>query len=169
MNKIINEIKDSIYEAEGLLELLQLRPEKLTELYPLIEARMSEASAKLSKLRIEDAPTVPANVVQDTDNLGQINNLQQFDDLGEATKVAENAAVKPRVKTPPAFCLNDRYRFRRTIFAGSDAEFKATMEHLATLDSYTDAEELFLQDMGLNPEDRDVADFMAIIKEYFKA
>lgn len=183
MKNNINQIKDRIYEAEGLLELLQLRPEKLAELFPLIEARISEASVLLSKLRIDDA------MASSDPESHYVTNPQpavepvasKTSEVSVAAKTSvESIVAKPSVesaplpsasrsKTPPSFCLNDRYRFRRTIFAGSDAEFKATMEHLATLDSYSEAEELFIQDMGLNPEDQDVVDFMAIIKDYYKA
>ena len=41
------------------------------------------------------------------------------------------------------------------------------MDHLATLDSYDEAEAFFIGDMALDPEDPDVIDFMNIIKEYF--
>lgn len=163
MKNRINQIKDRIYEAEGLLELLQLRPEKLAELHPLIDARISEASSLLSELSsVDTAPLSEPETRHETEYVAELES---------AEPVAETVSLHsaPKSKTPPTFCLNDRFRFRRTIFAGSDAEFKATMEHLATLDSYSEAEELFIQDMGLNPEDQDVVDFMAIIKDYYKA
>ena len=50
MNKKINEIKDRIYEAEGLLELLQLRGDRLGDLKPLILARIDEARTRIAAL-----------------------------------------------------------------------------------------------------------------------
>ncbi|MDE6005968.1 MAG: hypothetical protein K2G67_00200, partial [Muribaculaceae bacterium] len=41
----LNKIKDKIYEAEGLLELLCLRQDKLPELGPMILARLADAQA----------------------------------------------------------------------------------------------------------------------------
>ena len=41
------------------------------------------------------------------------------------------------------------------------------MNRIASLDSYDEAEEYFYGDMGLDPEAEDVADFMAVIRNYF--
>ena len=65
---------------------------------------------------------------------------------------------------PPAFCLNDRFRFRRSIFGGSDAEFNAAMRHIATLPDYQDALRYLGEEMGVDLEDEDVVDFLEILK-----
>ena len=54
MNRILNEIKDRVYEAEGLLELLQLRGDRLEDLRPLILGRIDEARALIVSLADED-------------------------------------------------------------------------------------------------------------------
>ena len=41
------------------------------------------------------------------------------------------------------------------------------MDYVATLDSYEEAEEYFYGDMGLDPDNEDVAAFMEIIRTYF--
>lgn len=144
----LNIIKDRIYEAEGLLELLHLRPEKLPELAPMILSRLDEARS-------------------DFENFAKENTSQ--DDVPDSEEVTDTEEVSiPRAPRPrPAFCLNDRYRYRRAIFGGSDAEMNTTLDFIASMDSYGQAEEFFLTDMDLDKEDEDVADFLNIIRNYF--
>ncbi|MDE6027933.1 MAG: hypothetical protein K2G23_07675 [Muribaculaceae bacterium] len=68
----------------------------------------------------------------------------------------------------PAFCINDRFRFRRELFNNSDAVFSAAMDLVATMDGYEEAEDYFLVDRGWDIERPEVMDFMAIIRNYFE-
>lgn len=167
MKRKINELKDRIYEVEGLLELLQLRPDKLPELLPLIRARYEESGALLGSLEASSvAIGQELNPEPEPEPVEPEPATEQ--PKGEAADAGHAAdAPKERSTSGPTFCLNDRFRFRRTIFGGSEAEFNAVMNHLTTLDSYEEAEELFYGDMNLNPEDPDVTDFMAVVKDYF--
>lgn len=209
MNNTLNEVKDRVYEAEGLLELLQLRPDKMAELAPLVRARLDEAVRLFAGItsdgpgscarreETESAPaptsvsetTVLAATVADDEprqetepeaTESEEDELYSIDETVEPEPAeikkestddskAKTAGTKDTVaaKQSPAFCLNDRFRFRRTIFGGSDAEFNAAMNHIASLDNYEEAEEFFYGDMGLDSDDEDVADFMAVIKNYF--
>lgn len=67
----------------------------------------------------------------------------------------------------PAFCLNDRFRFRRTLFGGSDMQFNAAMDKVAAMGDYDEAEAYFVWELGMDLDDPDVTDFMEIIKNYF--
>lgn len=200
MKKTLNEIKDRIYEAEGLLELLQLRGDKLDDLLPLITMRLDEARAALATLATQNKPEPVkaaervAEVAPESSRLTAMQTVEEAEDdeplyavesdetplidepvvketVVKKTMVNEPAAPvaeeKPGKVVKPAFCLNDRFRFRRSIFGGSDVDFNAAMDHIATLDSYEEAEEIFYGEMELNPEEPDVIDFMNIIKEYF--
>ncbi len=200
MKKTLNEIKDRIYEAEGLLELLQLRGDKLDDLLPLITMRLDEARTALATLSTKNklepvkAAERVVEVVPEPTRLAAKQTVEEIEDeeplyavdneetapvdepVTKATYVQETmikepaapvAEEKPGKVVKPAFCLNDRFRFRRSIFGGSDADFNAAMDHIATLDSYEEAEEIFYGEMELNPEEPDVIDFMNIIKEYF--
>ncbi len=66
-----------------------------------------------------------------------------------------------------AFTLNDHFRFRRELFANSEAELNDTLNLIETMQSYDEAEEYFYNDMGWDAENEDVAEFMAIIKKHF--
>lgn len=177
MKRKINELKDRIYEVEGLLELLQLRPDKLRELLPLIRARYEESGMLLDSLEAGSVVVEPemkpeSETVQTEPEVAPV--CVQQEPATEQQKYeqtsAESVPGNPRDgrTSGPTFCLNDRFRFRRTIFGGSEAEFNAVMNHLTTLDTYEEAEELFYGDMNLNPEDSDVIDFMTVVKDYFE-
>lgn len=170
MNKKINEIKDRIYEAEGLLELLQLRGDRLGDLKPLILARIDEARTRIAALdaHFEVKEEKETEDVSEPEPSGFVSSVRKEVEETLVSAPAPEPVVAAAVKgNKPAFCLNDRFRFRRAIFAGSQEDFNTAMDHLATLDSYDEAEAFFIGDMALDPEDPDVIDFMNIIKEYF--
>lgn len=190
----LNEIKDKVYEAEGLLELADIRPDRISDLRGLIERRLSEAVALCASLGTDDQDDSGAEDSADniTPNLpdeesGAMIRPEEAHSIEEVPVTEEEAPVTEEetpvtevpdvsartAETPvpqqvPQFCLNDRFRFRRVIFGGSEAEFNNTMEYVATLPSLTRAEDYFYGDMALDPEDPDVADFMEIIKNYFE-
>ncbi len=45
----IKRLKDSVYEIEGLLELAQIREDRIPELTPLIEARIAGLASSVKK------------------------------------------------------------------------------------------------------------------------
>lgn len=164
MKTEINEIKNKIYEAEGLLELLQLREEKLGELSPLILARLDEARTLMAGLDKTDTVTVtePSDVISITADVEA-----EIEEVKPAVTVTAEKTVTPESRRKPAFTLNDKFRFRRGLFGGSDSQFNAAMDQVAAMESYEEAEEYFIDDLGFDPEADDVIAFMDIIKEYF--
>lgn len=63
--------------------------------------------------------------------------------------------------------LNDKFLFKRELFGGNEAELNDTLELLASMHSFEEAEEYIYDDLQWNREDPTVADFMSIIKSYF--
>lgn len=187
MNKeILNKIKDKIYEAEGLLELLHLREDKLDDLVPMIQSRINEANHLINELKPQDnvfQPDESAESVLVVDGSEQpaeyteeeeptFSDVDTPDELNVGTLKEEPEKSEEenitRQNSNPAFCLNDRFRFRRILFDGNDSEFNAVMDHVATLPSFDDAEDYFYGELGYDPEDEDVIDFMTIIRNYFQ-
>ena len=197
MNKRINEIKDRVYEAEGLLELLQLRNDKIAELTPLILARIDEARGLIASLAPNagvaevEMPAPAATPKPRREPEVEFEPEFEFDEKSEVTAPDETPVENIDKTTPdedspiheaptpadfsdksgkgvkPAFCLNDKFRFRRTLFGGSDKAFAETMDRVAAMDSYEEAEEYFFGEEGFDPENEDVMAFMEILKEYF--
>ena len=168
MNKSkINEIKNRVYEAEGLLELLTNRPEITDSILPLVAKRLDEAQSLLKQLPAEPTPEPtpePEPTLEpepDSDPVYESEPEPDPDPEPDPEPVSLSCHAR---FNPPAFCLNDRFRFRRSIFGGSDAEFNAAMRHIATLPDYQDALRYLGEEMGVDLEDEDVVDFLEILK-----
>lgn len=84
----------------------------------------------------------------------------------DALEIFEEA---PRLETPkkPVFSINDRFRFIRSLFGGSADSFNSALADVAALESYDEAEDLFLGQLEWNPQDPDVEAFLNILKKYF--
>lgn len=89
----------------------------------------------------------------------------------EASRV-ENETYKFDEYTEPrgrlVFSINDRYRFRRELFNGSDVDFNTTLSLVASMDDYEEAEDYFLDELQWDEKSPDVIDFLEILKNYFK-
>lgn len=160
MNKSkINEIKNRVYEAEGLLELLTNRPEITDSILPLVAKRLDEAQSMLKQLPAEPDPDPDPVYESEPEPDPEPESDPEPEPDPEPVSLSSHAQFNP-----PAFCLNDRFRFRRSIFGGSDAEFNAAMRHIATLPDYQDALRYLGEEMGVDLEDEDVVDFLEILK-----
>ncbi len=218
----IEGIKDAVYEFEGLLELAELREDKLQALLPLMKNKLDIINTLFNDAsEDEDIPDVeeeeetvtiadeePISISEDDEpvsldiisaydekdvepsdiNIVSMENIS--DDEEELPEVKES---EPEDEEPmfvasdddqqeeivssklfadaagpkPAFCINDRFRFRRELFNNSDADFNAAMDLVATMDDYEEAEDHFIGDLGWDFEKPEVMDFMAIIRNYF--
>lgn len=91
-------------------------------------------------------------------------------------QTAEPIAAEP-VATGPvkavselrrSFTINDRFRFRRALFHGSDDEMNRALALVEQMQSVHEAEEYFYDELGWDSEDPDAAYFMEIISRHFK-
>lgn len=134
----MKELKDKVYELEGLLELADLRPEKLADLHPLISARL-EAINALWASKAAETPDAPVR------------------------EEAEPEPAKPRI----VLCLNDRFRFAR-IFGGDRNVLNRHLNAIVDAGNFNDARDYLIDDCGLDPDDPDVADLLEIVQKYFE-
>ena len=234
----IEAIKDAVYELEGLLELAELREDKLPALLPLMKNKLKLINTLFEDSKIDDSseedvfpeevedsiptenetPAIEEETLEETveesveepenpflsEKVEEIATVEEDytpdfssssdealfvakdadeDDIiysaPEETKEEVKEEVKEDVKRTvrpavdpnapkPAFCINDRFRFRRELFGNSDAAFNSAMDLVATMDDYQEAEDYFLADLGWDTEKPEVMDFMAIIRTYFE-
>lgn len=169
----IKNLKDKIYEIEGLLELAQLREDKIDELAPLIEERLNGlAGAAEPTEATEPAEAAEATEAAEVSEPMTIEELfeesQSISITQDVSPAAAHSAPRAGGTGKPAFTLNDRFRFRRELFNNSDAEFSEAMGRIALMDSYDEAEEHFIDELGWDAENPEVADFMEIIRIYFE-
>ena len=245
----IEGIKDAVYEFEGLLELAELREDKLQALFPLMrnkldiinslfndsvedddlqedaeeeemddqemddqeigetaETEETEETEKIAesddkeivddKEIIEEPQTETEHygsdfsasrdvvvkddddedvVIKDDDDEEESDYEPVFialesdeDEESEEAKDLHNKKMTDPNAPKPAFCINDRFRFRRELFNNSDSAFNSAMDLVATMDDYEEAEDYFIGDLGWDLEKPEVMDFMAIIRNYFE-
>lgn len=192
----IKNLKDKIYELEGLLELAQLREEKIDELAPLIEARLAglranggsgadgtnepnSISSKDSKGSKDLKEPIRTEITEFSDTLDFAEESEKpAEDTEKSEEEPEKISEEPTATSAkpksggtgrkPAFCLNDRFRFRRELFSNSDSEFSEALGRVACMDSYDEAEDYFIGSLGWDPENPEVVDFLEIIRIYFE-
>lgn len=202
MKNLLNEIKNNVYEAEGLLELLGKREDKLGDLSPLILSRLEKAISIFNSLScntstaetdtLPEAITEPLPSPNPTISINEHKGIsleqkmetpeemiEKDDVVDETVDMVEDKVDRiaipdsekreaKEVSEKPAFCLNDRFRFRRAIFESNDHAFNEAMNEVAGMDNYEEAEEYFYGEKGLDAENEDVQDFMTIIRQYFE-
>lgn len=66
-----------------------------------------------------------------------------------------------------AFSLNDRFRFRRELFANNDVELNDTLNLVETMKSLDEAEDFFYNDLEWDKDSPEVVDFMNVIRNHF--
>ncbi|MBR1881516.1 MAG: hypothetical protein IJ808_00625 [Muribaculaceae bacterium] len=66
-----------------------------------------------------------------------------------------------------AFSLNDRFRFRRELFSNSDVDMNEALNMIEAMRSYDEAQEYFIDNLGWDADNAEVADFMAIVRNHF--
>ena len=154
----INLLKDKIYEFEGLLELASMRPDRRDDLYRLMASRLAEVNELFAGMMPKpEAAPAPAEK-------GEEETPAAPEPAPEPEPVEKEQVYHRRPR--PAFCLNDKFRFNRFLFGGNQHAFDTAMDLVSDMTSYEEAEEYFYGRLAFDPEEPDVSDFMAIIKEY---
>lgn len=79
-----------------------------------------------------------------------------------------SAPEQPVAPAKPAktitLTLNDRFRFRRTLFGGSDAMMNETVTALSAITNPDDIADFITNDLCWSIDDPEVADFLAIVE-----
>lgn len=175
---ILNELRNQIYEAEGLVELLGLRPEKEAHLLPLIQTKLELALSLVQfpenqkSLEPETEPEPepgpkPEKVTQPQEEPVAVTIPDPlYRSVAEPMSIPA-ADSKTDEARKPKFCLNDRFRFRRALFGGDNDAFDRAVAKISALPSYEEAEEYFFGTLALDPTDEDVMDFMEVLKTFY--
>lgn len=86
----------------------------------------------------------------------------------KATEPVPAAAPAPaHAAELPVFTLNDRFRFIRELFKGSNQDFNDTLRLVSSMSSADEVIEYLSDDLCLDSENPDVADFTAIVTQCF--
>ena len=170
-----------------LIPLVEARIEALTnmfyELKPNVDLSVEHVAP--AQQPEEDKPVAIAEPVsavepEEPGESGEtgddVEELYVIDDAGPAESVVSvepqlTVAAAPAAASVrrPVFCLNDRFRFRRALFGGSDAEFNAVLDRVASMSGMEEVEDYIYGTLGLEPDSDDTADFMETVRTYFES
>ncbi len=170
-------------------QALQVATEKFEAMSSLFQSLKERAAANTpteikeeEAVDTEQAPlnepaqkSVPDNAVIADSDASSIKAA--VDEASKSAKESEEDPIEAKVSniTIPqtvgdirkSMTLNDKFLFRRELFGGNDAELNDTLELLASMHSFDEAEEYIYDDLQWNREDPTVSDFMSIIKTFF--
>ena len=196
MKMKMNNLKDKVYELEGLLELQALRPDKKDDLRHLIDGRIKEINAIWAELsrpgkKEDDVPAVSA--VAETENIMEIESGTEsvvetesepeasiysvpVDDVDVSVTMDSPRVPRPEVsavsgdapRAVPALCLNDRFQFTRVIAGGDRAAFDKILKKVSELPDYDAARDYVLGECHADPDDPEVMDFLEILQQYYE-
>lgn len=93
--------------------------------------------------------------------LGEYNLDEKNRETGQ-----EDSSENTRGKL--VFSINERYRFKKDLFDNSDIAFNNSLALVASMENYEEAEDYFLNEIGMNNTDKSVNEFLDIIRKYFR-
>ena len=116
-----------------------------------IEENQTQTKASLTPESAQTEPNVSVAERDDSLRMDELLSRREAQDLRRA------------------FTLNDKFRYRRELFDSNDALFADTLNTLSAMHSLDEALDYLYKDMGWDPEDDNVKDFVATITNHFNA
>ena len=145
------EIRRQAEEAARKTEM-ELEAERQAEMKLEAErqAREAERQAEM-KLEVERQAKEAERQPREPMRLDEVLTKREFSDLDKA------------------ITLNDRFRFTRELFGGSDSLYRQTIATLKSIPTLEEAREYLLFDLGFDAQNENVADFLEIIENHYSA
>lgn len=182
----ISSLIDSVHELAGLLQLSLSEGEIPAALPELIRQKADDVASRCAGAAdmIAASNPVPAPVQSEGDsyflNDEEIVEATEIDCDADTRPAASEKTAQPvqsaqlakpentsRKKPAGVFTLNDRFLFTRELFGGRRELFDRAMVDLAGMDSYEEAEDFFLYQHGMNPDDPNVGRFLNTVARLF--
>lgn len=161
-SSLFSEYKEPNTEEDEVISVVKTEPEAddIEEETPLTVEEAEEIED------IEDsAEDTSDGVLGAEEETDVISEPEPVRPLSDTLKVDELIARKESADLRRAFTLNDKFRFRRTIFGGSDEKFSQTLQQLEAMPDFETALSHLEDILPENGEDNE--DFIAIIKAHF--
>lgn len=128
------------------------------------EAVVAEEPEAVEVAEVAEEPSAePASV-----KLQEAEEPEVVDEIdATAAVVAKNDTPRQPARQCPlikAFTLNDKFRFRRELFAGDDEDFASTLALLEQMPSFEEAADYLYHDLLWDRRNEAVVEFMEILK-----
>lgn len=119
--------------------------------------------------KFEEKPSIQASTKTETAPNNDIRINDILTPKPNELRVDEMLSRREARNLRKAFTLNDKFRFRRELFANNDKLFARTLNDIQEMTSYDQALIYVAEQLGLDLENEDVADFMLIVQNHFNA
>ena len=109
----------------------------------------------------------------DADETWQHDNGEEFNEVFKVDYVEPPVRVDEKLQRSlskdmrKALSINDRFRFKRELFAGSEVELNQALDLVNAMQSFDEAQEYFIDDLGWDQDNEDVAEFMGLVRRHF--
>ena len=156
-----------------LEEELEAEPEP--EIVPDIEAEPEieeEPESELEEeIEAEPEEEPEPEIVPEIEAEPEPEIIKNVDETApDAIITLDEAFIRNKAKDlKSAFSLNDTFRFRRELFGNSAADMNDAIDLVNAMNSYEEAEDYFINDLGWDAESDEVGEFMEIIRNHFIA
>lgn len=114
-------------------------------------------------LQIEDSTTDEQYTFEERENDKETEEKENESVPVEKREIFSDETKRGKL----VFSINDRFRFKRSLFGNSDADFNTALTIVASMENFEEAEAYFLEELGMEAENREVVDFLEIIRNYF--
>ena len=150
-------------------EKMEIEPEMIDEALEDEEEPEADEDEALPEDDLYNQEVIEDEDYTDTDNDDPYTDEPEYveDDEEDTLTVDELLRRGISKNIHKAFSLNDRFRFRRELFENSELEMNNTLNLVAAMNAYTEAEDYFYGDLEWDKDSPEVSDFMAIIKSNF--
>ena len=152
-----------------LEEELEAEPEPEIEPEVEVEPEIEEVPEPEPEEEIEAEPE--PEIVPEIEAEPEPEIIKNVDETApEAIITLDEAFIRNKAKDlKSAFSLNDTFRFRRELFGNSAADMNDAIDLVNAMNSYEEAEDYFINDLGWDAESDEVGEFMEIIRNHFIA
>lgn len=180
-NNKIDRLITKTFELEGLLTVLRDRQgNPPANLLALIAEKATELQTDVMMLAYTGAePESTTEPETDSEAIAEAAEMEREEDsepcapapaapAAAAVETVDHRLARQRAKEfSKAFTLNDKYRFCRELFHGSEADFNETLDIVAAMTSPDEAVEYFYDDLCWDPDNEYVKEFMTIVERHF--
>lgn len=107
-------------------------------------------------------------VIEEEEEKEEIVEKPSFAEPQKEVVTLDEAYIRDKSKLlRNAFSINDKFRFQRELFGNNATEMTDAINLADAMNSYSEAEEYFYEDLGWDKESEEVIEFMKIIKNHF--
>ena len=117
------------------------------------EEKLPDAQICINEAEAEEAEADTESAETENARLKQLPEIKSSEEAG--------------AKMLKLLTLNDRFRFRRELFGGSDTAMKAIMAVIATMHNIEDAKRYLTEEQGMDTDSEEVSYFLEIIGPYY--